>query len=282
MVDSQRAVLNILEDFDAEKDRLEDTQKAVINILEDFIEAADELRVAKDDLEKTVTDLERSNKELEDFAYVASHDLQEPLRMVSSYMQLLQRRYEGKLDEDADQFIDYAVDGAKRMQNMIIGLLNYSRIATRGKPFVRMDSGKALREALANLRVTLREAGAVIDQTELPTVTADPGQLAQLFQNLIGNAVKFRGDEKPRINIGAKKRDGEYEFTVRDNGIGIEPQYAERIFDIFERLHGARFVGTGIGLAVCKRIVERHGGRIWVESELGKGSTLHFTLPANK
>jgi light-regulated signal transduction histidine kinase (bacteriophytochrome) len=223
--------------------------------------------------------LERSNKELEQFAYVASHDLQEPLRMVSSYTQLLGERYKGKLDEKADKFIGHAVDGAIRMQRLINDLLAYSRISTRGQAPEPMDSHAVLGAALVNLAAAIEESHALVTNDDLPTVRADGSQLALVFQNLIANAIKFHGPEAPRVHVSAAPKDGEWVFSVRDNGIGIDPQYADRLFIIFRRLHTQQeYPGTGIGLAICKRIVERHGGRIWFESELGKGSTFFFTL----
>ncbi|HET7272894.1 MAG TPA: PAS domain S-box protein [Rubrobacter sp.] len=235
-------------------------------------------------LAELVEDLRQSNTELEQFAYVASHDLQEPLRMVSSYTQLLARRYQGRLDEDADEFIAFAVDGANRMQTLINDLLQYSRVGTRGKPLAPTDTNLVLEAARANLRVVLEETGAKVTSDELPSVMGDPVQLSQLFQNLIGNAVKFRKEgESPLIHIGAERLDGEWLFSVGDNGIGIEAEYLERIFVIFQRLHArTEYSGTGIGLAVCKKIVERHGGKIWVESVPGEGSTFYFTLRAGE
>ncbi len=235
---------------------------------------------AEDILARQARDLERSNAALEQFACVASHDLQEPLRMVSSYLQLLQRRYEGQLDADADEFIGFAVDGATRMKALINDLLNLSRITTHGKTFEPTDMDAVLGRALANLRATIQEAGAEVTHVQLPILICDAKQLEQLFQNLISNAIKFRSDKTPRVHVGAEHKDGEWAFSVRDNGIGIDPEYAQRIFVIFQRLHARdEYAGTGMGLAICKKIVERRGGRIWVESRLGEGSTLYFTIP---
>jgi light-regulated signal transduction histidine kinase (bacteriophytochrome) len=239
-----------------------------------------ELEQTKHELEKTVAELKRSNAELEQFAYVASHDLQEPLRMVASYTQLLAKRYHGKLDADADEFIGYAVDGATRMQRLIKDLLAYSRVTTQGQVFERVDSKVLLKEVLSNLRLAVEESRAVVTHGALPMVMADGVQLGQLLQNLIGNAIKFRSEEVPWVHVSAERRTNEWLFSVRDNGIGIDPQYAERIFIIFQRLHNREeYPGTGIGLAMCKKIVERHGGRIWMKSQLGKGATFYFTLP---
>lgn len=234
-------------------------------------------------LQKTTDELERSNKELEEFAYVASHDLQEPLRMVASYTQLLERRYKGKLDESADKFIYYAVDGAKRMQSLIQDLLKYSRVGTQGKPFEAVDFSKVLQQALANLKLAIREENAEVTADPLPTLMADPTQMVQLFQNLIGNAIKFRGKEPPRIHVSAREEKGEWVFSIKDNGIGIDPAYFEKIFQIFQRLPGEKpIAGTGLGLSMCKKILERHEGRIWVESEKGQGATFHFTIPSER
>ena len=226
-------------------------------------------------------ELQRSNTELEQFAYVASHDLQEPLRMVASYTQLLARRYQGKLDADADEFIGFAVDGATRMQSLINDLLQYSRVGTKGREPEPTDSETVLGLALANLKIAIEDNKATVSHDPLPMVMADDRQLEQLFQNLVGNAVKFHGGEPPRVHIRAERSNGRWTFAVRDNGIGIEPQYFDRIFQVFQRLHTrAEYPGTGIGLAMCKKIVERHGGRIWLESEPGKGTSFLFTLSA--
>ena len=233
----------------------------------------------EEELKKTMAELERSNAELERFAYVASHDLQEPLRMVSSYTQLLEKRYKDKLDADANDFINFAVDGAKRMQQLINDLLAYSRVGTRGKPFELTDCEAVFEAAVANLDMAIKENKAKMTHDPLPTVMADEGQLVQLFQNLIGNAIKFRGKQPPRVHISAQPDKDKWVFSVKDNGIGIDPQYFERIFIIFQRLHSEGYPGTGTGLSIIKRIVERHGGRIWIESQLGKGSTFYFTIP---
>ena len=231
-------------------------------------------------LKNTLVDLERSNKDLEQFAYVASHDLQEPLRMVASYTQLIEKRYAEKLDQDGRDFIKFAVSGANRMQTLINDLLSYSRIGTRANPLIPLDAHVPLGQARLNLNKTIGEASAIITNDELPVVMADETQLTQLFQNLIGNAIKFHKDgESPRIHIAAQQKTGEWVFSVQDNGIGIEAQYLQRIFVIFQRLHAREdYPGTGIGLAICKRIIERHGGKIWVESQPGRGSTFYFTL----
>ena len=233
-------------------------------------------------LEETGRRLESSNRELQQFAYVVSHDLQEPLRMVSSYLELLERRYQGRFDEDADEFIAFAVDGAERMAAMIDGLLEYSRVDTQGAPFEPLSLETAMAEALANLRLAVEESEAEVACGPLPTLNADPGQMTRLFQNLIANALKFHGEASPRVSVEARREGEMWRFTVSDNGIGIDPKYAERIFTVFQRLHTREeYAGMGIGLAVCKRIVERHGGVIGVESAGGgEGASFFFTLPA--
>ena len=239
-----------------------------------------ERKQAEAALHEAHEELKRSNSELEQFAYVASHDLQEPLRMVSSYTQLLGRRYGDKLDADAKEFMAYIVDAAARMKQLIEDLLAYSRVGTKGKDFKPVPLDRPLARAIGNLKAAIDESGAQVTHDPLPTLAADEVQLAQLFQNLMGNALKFRSASAPRIHIGASERSDLFELQVRDNGIGIEPQYFERIFMVFQRLHDkGQYAGTGIGLAICKKVVDRHGGRIWVESTPGEGSAFKFTLP---
>lgn len=239
-------------------------------------------RNAEKALQQVLAELRRSNDELEQFASVASHDLQEPLRMISSYLALLSNRYQGRLDPEADEFIGFAVDGARRMKNLIEDLLAYSRVGARGRQFESVKTAEVLAEVRLGLRQIIDEHMAVIVVGELPAVRADPAQLGQLFQNLIGNAIKFHGPRSPVVRVSAERFGTEWVFSVRDNGIGIAPDQHERIFDVFQRLHTrAEYPGAGIGLAICKRIVERHGGRIWVESKPGEGSTFFFTLPAH-
>ena len=242
------------------------------------------LRQSIEDLEDKTSELQRSNAELAQFAYVASHDLQEPLRMVNGYLQLLERRYKNQLDSNANEFIAFAVDGATRMQQLIRDLLAYSRVDTQGKPFAQVDCAAILNQTLLNLKVALDESEARVTYTHLPVITADATQVGQLLQNLISNALKFRGTQPPVIQIEAQPIEmphsqRAWRFMVRDNGIGLEAQYAERIFLVFQRLHTReQYPGTGIGLAICKRIVERHSGRIWVESVVGQGATFFFTI----
>ncbi|MDB6137421.1 MAG: hypothetical protein JWO94_493 [Verrucomicrobiaceae bacterium] len=236
-----------------------------------------------DELIAINAELARSNAELEQFAYVATHDLQEPLRAVASCVQLLQKRCEGLLDERAGEFISHAVDGTKRMHTLINELLAYSRISTHCKDFASVDCEAVLDAALANLTVAIVEGGAIVTRDALPAVNGDPTQLTQLFQNLVGNALKFRGTQPTKIHIGVELKHGEWWFSVADNGIGMESQYFERVFQVFQRLHTRKeYQGTGIGLAICKKVAERHGGRIWVESVFGKGATFSFTIPEMK
>jgi PAS domain S-box-containing protein len=238
-------------------------------------------KIADERLRAAAADLARSNAELEQFAYVASHDLQEPLRMVASYTQLLARRYQGKLDEDADEFIGFAVDGARRMQELINDLLTYSRVGTRPLELEAVDTTQVVDQVVSDLAAAIGDSQAEVIRDDLPMVQGDPTQLRQLFQNLIANGIKFhRPDETAQVRVSATREDGAWTFNVRDNGIGIEPQYQERIFALFQRLHTrADYPGTGIGLAICKKIVERHGGQIRVDSAPGRGTTFLFTLP---
>jgi PAS domain S-box-containing protein len=240
-----------------------------------------ERKRAEEKVQESLEELERSNTELEQFAYAASHDLQEPLRMVTSYAQLLEKRYKDKLDDDANDFINHAVGGAARMQKMIDGLLLYSRVQTRGKSFQPTDCSSVVGQAISNLKIHIDETHAIIESDNLPTVNADEMQLVRLFQNLIDNALKFQGTEAIRLQISASKQGNKWMFSISDNGIGIDSGSKDRIFAIFQRLHGEKdYPGTGMGLAICKRIVERHGGKIWVDSDLGQGSTFYFTIPA--
>jgi PAS domain S-box-containing protein len=239
-----------------------------------------ECKTAEENLKLKLEELAISNAELEQFAYVSSHDLQEPLRMITSYLQLLQRKYQGNLDDKVDKYIHFAVDGASRMQNLINDLLELSRVSTRSREPESTNCKFILNQVLSNLKLMIRDNKATISHDTLPEVIADSTQLGQVFQNLILNGIKFRHEETPKIHISAVKKETEWIFSVQDNGIGIDPRYSEKIFEIFKRLHTREaYSGTGIGLAICKRIVEGHGGRIWVESELGKGSTFYFTLP---
>ena len=236
---------------------------------------------AETHLVEAVGELNRSNDELQQFAYVSSHDLQEPLRMVASFTQLLAKRYKGRLDSDADEFINFAVDGCNRMQALIRDLLAYSRAGTDGKALCKVSGKDALQGALTNLRITIEQSGAVVSYDSLPTINANQTLLTQVFQNLVGNAIKYRSAEAPRVHVSAEKNaHNEWIFSVRDNGLGIDPQYFERIFVLFQRLHGRNeFEGTGIGLTICKKVLERMGGRIWVESQPEQGSTFYFALP---
>ena len=247
-----------------------------------IIKDVTERKRADEKLKQTLAEVERSNKDLEQFAYAASHDLQEPLRTVSNFTQLLAKRYKGELDAKADQFIGFIVDGATRMQEMIENLLAYSRVSTRAKPFELTDCETVFDQALINVKMAIEESDALVTHDPLPTVMADASQMVQLFQNLLSNAIKFR-KEKPRITVSAAQKRNEWLFSVKDNGIGIAPEFMEHIFKMFQREHAsAEYPGTGVGLAICKKIVERHGGRIWVESQTGKGSTFYFTIPVRK
>lgn len=239
-------------------------------------------RQAESDLARKVDELARSNADLEQFAYVASHDLQEPLRMVVAYTQLLSERYHGKLDESADKFLGYASEGAQRMQVLIRDLLAFSRVGRQDTASGSVDCNAVMKEVLQTLASAIQESGAIVTHTELPAVWADRTQVAQIFQNLVGNAIKFRGKEPPVVSLQAEKADRRWLFEVSDNGIGIAPDYTENVFVVFQRLHSrTEYPGNGIGLAICKKIVERYGGKIWVESQAGCGSRFKFTLPSH-
>lgn len=262
---------------------LADRSALAISVARLFRELQRELELrkkAEEEIKSYASELERSNADLEQFAYVASHDLREPLRSIEGFLKLLERKYQGQLDENAAKFIGYALGGAGRMQKIIDDLLEYSRVSTMAKPFETTDSSAVAEQVVENLAAAIAESQAVVERGRLPVVSADPTQLSQVFQNLIANAVKFRAPGKrPVVRVGSVEKEKEWVFSVADNGIGIEPKYQARVFEMFQRLHGAEYPGTGLGLAVCKKIVERHGGRIWVESEPGEGSTFYFTIP---
>ena len=254
-----------------------------IKLIGELGDSLDQVRRTKEDLEQKSLELARSNEDLREFAYAVSHDLQEPLRAVSGFVKLLAKRYKGRLDTDADEFIEYSVDGVKRMQLMIKDLLEYSQVGTKGEGFRPADISIVIEQAVSNLKAAIEESGAEVTWAAMPTVMADTPQLIRLFQNLIGNAIKFRGKEAPRVHVSAEREGDEWVFSIQDNGIGIDPDQAEKIFVIFRRLHTREeYPGTGIGLAMCKKIVERHGGEIRVESEPGKGSTFRLTMPVKK
>ena len=264
-------------------DRMTEQLKTVTVSRDELVREISERQRTEQKLQQTAAALARSNSELQQFAYVASHDLREPLRMIARFVQLLQRRYQGQLDADADKYIGFAMEGAQRLQLLIDDLLEFARLETRAKPFALIDCQRIAQVVLDNLQIAIAESGATVTVAgPLPTVLGDDTQLTQLFQNLVSNALKFRRPETPpQIQLGAQRDGSNWLFHVRDNGIGIDPQYHERIFVIFQRLHTReQYPGTGIGLALCKKIVERHGGRIWVESALGQGATFWFTLPA--
>ncbi len=259
---------------------VKDAQGRVVGIQSLLLDVT-ELKRAQGVLERHAHNLERSNLDLQQFAYVASHDLQEPLRAVSSYCQLMEKHYSAQLDERAIRWLQFVVNGAQRMQTLVRDLLTYARIDNKAESWITVDSYAVCRLAIDNLSQAIAESGARITVGKLPIVWADGTQLEALFQNLIGNAVKFRSERSPRVTIAAKQFESDWLFSVRDNGIGIKPEFQDRIFEIFKRLQSQeQFPGTGIGLAICKRIVERYGGKIWVESQFGQGSTFYFTLPS--
>lgn len=260
--------------------RVRERTRELENALQKLKASDEDLRSANQALAKHAENLVKTNAELERFAYVSSHDLREPLRMVTSYLRLLSRRYMATLEPEAQEFIGYAVEGADRMDQLVRDLLEYGRLGERSKKLAEVDCNEVFDECVRTLHEAIVEADAVITSDTLPIITADKTQIGQLFQNLIANAVKFRSKEMPRIHVSAAAKSGESVFSVADNGIGIEPQYLERVFVIFQRLHTrSEYPGTGIGLAICKKIVDGHGGKIWAESEPGKGSTFFFTLP---
>lgn len=252
-------------------------EEQIYAVVQDITDA----KQTEDAIQRYAQELERSNADLKQFAYIASHDLQEPLRMVTSYLQLLQRRYQGQLDDDADEFIGYAVEGADRMKTLINALLRYSRVSRHDLQIEPVDVEAVLREVITDLQMAIEDTGAEVTHDALPTVSADRAQLRQLLQNLIANGLKFHAEgTTPQIHIGVEETETDWTFWVSDNGIGIDPAYQDQLFIPFKRLHGHdTYAGTGIGLAMCKKIAERHGGRIWVASELGQGTTFHFTLP---
>ncbi|MFP4164235.1 MAG: ATP-binding protein [Chitinispirillaceae bacterium] len=251
------------------------------SLFSEFNTMGEQLRRRDEAVRERTDELQRSNQELEQFAYVASHDLQEPLRTIAGYLQLIERRYKGKLDNDADEFITFAVEGAHRLGNIINDLLAYSRVGTRGKPFKEFDSGVAVQGVVKTMKAAMDSSGTEVLKGELPVIKADPSQFRQLVQNLISNSIKFRHpDRSPRIQIDAAETDGEWRFSFKDNGIGFETQYSERVFAAFKRLHTQdKYPGSGIGLAICRKIIQRHGGRIWAESVPGEGTTFYFTIP---
>jgi signal transduction histidine kinase len=265
-------------------DLLRQKNEQLEELITERLRIEEEIRKLNSELERRVAErtheLSRTNEELRQFAYIASHDLQEPLRTVGSYAQLLAKRYRGKLDKDAEDFIHYIVDGITRMHVLLNDMLAYSRVTdANARPLGQADTSRILGNALANLEATMKENEAEVTHGDMPVVLGDEVQLTQVFQNLIGNGIKYRRDESPKIHISAERQDSEWVFSVTDNGIGIEPKYKDRIFGIFKRLHGKELPGTGMGLAICKKIVERHGGRIWVDSKPGEGSVFQFTVP---
>jgi PAS domain S-box-containing protein len=268
-----RAILN-------EKNELVKMQGIAQDITENK-QKEKELKKLNDELKKKAEELAASNRELEQFAYIASHDLQEPLRMVSSFLQLLEKKYKDQLDTAAQQYIDYAVNGADRMKILILDLLQYSRVSTNKEISTETDTREVVSQVLNDLSQKISESNAIIEVGKLPVIIANTTQLTQLFQNLIGNGLKYNTSEVPKMEIGCERKGNYWQFHIRDNGIGIDPKFYQRIFIIFQRLHNkSQFSGTGIGLAICKKIVDRHGGKIWVESQPEQGSVFYFTLPA--
>lgn len=273
---------DLKESYEELTDEIATRRKAEEEVREHRDKLEEKVRERTAELEEAMEDLSRSNAELEQFAYVASHDLQEPLRMVASYTELIKQKYRGRMGDEADEFIDYAVDGAVRMQQLINDLLTYSRVGSHGTAFEPVDMNEVYRKTVLNLKASIDEKNAIVTRGDLPVIQADAAQMTQLLQNLIANAIKFNKETLPRVEVTGTRKENDWLFAVEDNGIGVEPRYAERIFRIFHRLHGhGKYKGTGIGLALCQRIVERHGGRIWVESDPARrqGSTFYFTIP---
>lgn len=291
---SQRALLNILDDYSTEKENMENTQRAVLNILEDYgeeklnlektlsatLNILDDYSEEKKKVEIINNDLSSANRELEQFAYIAAHDLQEPLRTIANFVGLFEKKYFGKYDKDADQYLQHIVNATSKMQSLIKHLLDFSRIG-RGLSFVAVDCNKVLEAVIAEMQASIVESNAKITSSLLPVLKGSEIELKQLFQNLISNAIKFQKKGKsPEIIISVEQKDTEFIFAVKDNGIGIEEQFIPKLFIIFQRLHtAAEYPGTGIGLAICKKIVSLHGGKIWIESKLGEGSTFYFCIP---
>jgi signal transduction histidine kinase len=264
-------------------DEVTTLRDTLANLMTKEIEFINEREAREASLQATLKELERSNSELQNFAYVASHDLQQPLRVITGFAQLLQRRYSDKLEQDGKEFTDYIVQGTKRMQQLINDLLSYSRVTTKARPFEEVDLMAVVKVALDNLQLMIEETAVEVIYSNLPTVKADASQMVQVFQNLIENAIKYRGKDRPKIVITAQRTHSEWLISVEDNGIGFDMAHSERVFQVFQRLHTEeQYEGTGIGLAICKKIVERHGGRIWVQSEIGKGTTFYFTLPVGQ
>ena len=262
-----------------------DVSRGTILILVSLVIAFLSEQISKRELElnNIIEDLKRSNEDLQQFAYVASHDLQEPLRAIISFSQLLEEKYHDKLDQDGKEYIYFITDGAKKMNILIKDLLSYSRITTQANPLEWLDLEPILNDAVFNLQEAIKESGAIITYDPLPTLKVDRTQFLQLFQNFLSNAIKFRGEDPPKIHIGVKRLSNKWVFSIKDNGIGIDPKYHDRLYNIFYRLHTKEeYPGTGIGLPICKKIVQRYGGEVWVESDLGKGSTFYFTIKAKK
>jgi len=259
---------------------LQKEYRSRIKLIDELQDSLAELKHTREELEQKSQELARSNIDLQQFAYAASHDLQAPLRGVEGFVNLFSRRYKGKLDTKADEFIEFIIDGVKRMQVLIKDLLEYSQIGAKEIHWKPMESELAVTQALANLKTAIEESSAIVTYETLPRIIGDSSQISSLFQNLIGNAIKYRKEEPPKIHISAERKGDKWLFSVNDNGIGIDPNNSDRIFVVFQRLHTREeYEGTGIGLAICKRIVERHKGNIWIESEPGKGSTFYFTIP---